>query len=244
MYALSAQKILRIWETGLQRHSIDRALIILAEALPEISWNGLHLLSIGQRDRYLLAVREATFGGELAAIIRCPACQGQLEFQCTTTDISVSSDEQPGDQVYQMSFDEYMLAFRVPNSFDLLAITHSDSTVVARQLLIERCVLQASHQNVAITPATLPEAVTVALAGQMAQYDPQAEVIVDLNCPECGHCWSELFDIGAFIWIEIDVCARRLLRAVHMLARAYGWHEADILALSAARRTFYIEMVT
>ena len=78
----------------------------------------------------------------------------------------------------------------------------------------------------------------------MAECDPQAEVLIDMECPDCGHRWQMLFDIAAFLWTEIAVAAKRLLREVHTLARAYGWREADILSLSAARRQFYIEMVT
>ena len=37
--------------------------------------------------------------------------------------------------------------------------------------------------------------------------------------------------------------AKRLLMDVHLLARAYGWSEAEVLALSPARRRFYLEMV-
>ena len=38
--------------------------------------------------------------------------------------------------------------------------------------------------------------------------------------------------------------ARALLAAVHTLARAYGWSEPDVLALSEQRRAAYLEMVT
>jgi len=53
-----------------------------------------------------------------------------------------------------------------------------------------------------------------------------------------------MFDIVSFFWSEICVQAKRLLREVHILARAYGWREADILSMSAARRQLYLEMVT
>ena len=36
--------------------------------------------------------------------------------------------------------------------------------------------------------------------------------------------------------------ARRTLRDVHVLARAYGWREADVLALSPTRRQIYVEL--
>jgi hypothetical protein len=37
--------------------------------------------------------------------------------------------------------------------------------------------------------------------------------------------------------------AKAYLNEVHMLAWAYGWREADILAMSSARRQFYLERV-
>jgi hypothetical protein len=48
------------------------------------------------------------------------------------------------------------------------------------------------------------------------------------------------FDIVTFLWREIENLAGHLLRDVHTLASAYGWRESDILALSAARRDFYL----
>ena len=56
--------------------------------------------------------------------------------------------------------------------------------------------------------------------------------------------WAVMFDVVSFFWSEICVQAKRLLREVHTLARAYGWREVDILGMSTARRQFYLEMVT
>jgi hypothetical protein len=68
--------------------------------------------------------------------------------------------------------------------------------------------------------------------------------MLDFACPSCGHEWQSLFDIAAFFWAEIAAQARRLLREVHQLASAYGWREADILAMSARRRRAYLEMTS
>ena len=59
----------------------------------------------------------------------------------------------------------------------------------------------------------------------------------------CGHEWDELFDVVSFVWAELEVQACRLLQEVHVLARAYGWREGDVLALSPRRRRLYLEMV-
>jgi hypothetical protein len=64
-----------------------------------------------------------------------------------------------------------------------------------------------------------------------------------LTCAACGHRWSALFDIVAFFWTELCVRAERLLVEVHTMARAYGWREADILAMSEARRHCYLEFL-
>jgi hypothetical protein len=78
----------------------------------------------------------------------------------------------------------------------------------------------------------------------LSEHDAQADVTLAMRCVACGHAWQLLFDIGAFLWSEIDACATRLLGEVDALARAYGWREADILAMSGTRRAAYLGMVT
>ena len=63
-----------------------------------------------------------------------------------------------------------------------------------------------------------------------------------LECPDCSQRWLAAFDIATFLWHEIDVWARRTLREVHALARAYAWREPDVLALSPTRRQIYLEL--
>ena len=78
---------------------------------------------------------------------------------------------------------------------------------------------------------------------QMALADPQADVQLNLSCPACNHHWQSVFDIVSFFWSEIHAWAQRTLREIHALASAYGWREADILALSPRRRQLYLEMI-
>jgi hypothetical protein len=77
----------------------------------------------------------------------------------------------------------------------------------------------------------------------MGEADPQAEVQLALACPACRHQWQVSFDIVSYFWSEINARSQRLLWEVHALASAYGWREADILAISPQRRQFYLEMV-
>jgi hypothetical protein len=77
----------------------------------------------------------------------------------------------------------------------------------------------------------------------MAKADPLADIQLALSCPFCGLGWKAAFDIVSFLWREIESLAGRLLRDVHTLAFAYGWHERDILALSPMRRQFYLALI-
>ena len=63
-----------------------------------------------------------------------------------------------------------------------------------------------------------------------------------MECPECGAHFETPFDPPAFVWQELSTLANRLLWEVDQLARAYGWPEADILALSPTRRRAYLEI--
>jgi hypothetical protein len=80
------------------------------------------------------------------------------------------------------------------------------------------------------------------IAAALAALDPAAEILLDLSCPVCSHCWQALFDINQVLWTEIRARARRLLQEVDGLARVYHWHETEILGMSEARRGWYLEM--
>src|SRR6266566_2064630 len=243
MRGLSAQELLYTWEVALRAHSVERAITILEMALPEVPRDELLALSVGQRDARLLSIREATFGSRLDGFAECPACQERLEFAFNVSDIRVLPENRTSaKQVQEVSIEGYSLRYRLPDSSDLAQIVCFQDVMVARDLLLQRCVLQACQENVEVEVAALPESVIAILGRHMLESDPQAEVPIDLSCPVCTHNWLVIFDIVPFFWSEICAQAKRLMREVHMLARAYGWNEADILAMSATRRQFYLEM--
>ncbi len=284
MHGLLAQELLYIWEMSLQQHPVDRALTILAVALPEMPRDELLALSAGQRDAHLLAVRERTFGSQLAGFAECPDCQERLEFALDVADIRAMPQIENGTEgatkdvteiedgtggainlaprqgVYEVTIEGYDLRFRLPDSLDLAQIARCGDVDAARNLLVQRCVVHAAiladksamgeinrplHLDVAgASLVDLPETVIAALAEYMMQCDPQADVQLNLSCPACGQSWLVMFDVVSFFWSEICGQAKRLLREVDTLARAYGWREADILNMSTARRQFYLEMVT
>lgn len=174
----------------------------------------------------------------------CHACQERLEFVLDAADMLIASGVEHDEQVRQVIIDGHTLHFRLPNSLDLAAIARCRDVASARNLLLQRCILHIEQDGTETTIEAMPETIITTLAAQMAEHDPQAEMLLELSCPACNHNWSMLFDIVVFLWNEVCAQAKRLLREVHTLAQAYGWREADILSLSPARRQFYLEMVS
>lgn len=239
MRAFSDHETLLVWESGLEQHPIDRALTVLGAALPGDAKNDLAAMSIGQRDGHLLDVREANFGAGASGVAECPGCGELLEWTLDLDEIRTTDDDRTGE-TGDLTVDGYELSYRLPDSTDLAAVIGGD-VAGGRDVLLRRCVLEARMDGARVDPASLPEAVALGLAAEMEARDPQAETLLDFACPACGSRWQAIFDIPAFLWAEIQARARRLLGEVVDLAHAYGWSEADILAMSPARRRLYLE---
>jgi len=247
MRALSASELLRIWERGARQTAARRALLLLAAALPKTPLAELALVSVGRRDAYLLTLREWMFGARIEGVVECPRCREPLELMFDVAEIRAGGETESAAATHLLQIDAYEVRFRPPNSTDLEAIAACQSIDDARERLLARCALEIRHGKKK-KPAgngtnKLPPKVIDALVEKMAQIDPQANVRLSLTCPDCRNAWSAAFDIASYLWSEIDDWAERVLREVHLLASAYGWREADILEMSAERRSRYLEML-
>lgn len=240
MRALTASDILRAWEVGRDRYPAEKALLLLALACSDIPADDLRDLTVGQRNARLLTLRQITLGSLAQCFVKCPLCGESLEF---TIDIEAIQRPEPVARRYTLSLDDFNVSFRLPNSLDLATVAGCANVDAGRHLLLERCIEGVQQDDQSVAVATLPEQVISAVAESMLEHDPQAETRFALHCQSCQHTWSTIFDIVSFFWTEIEAQAKRLLREVHTLARAYGWREADILALSPARRQCYLELV-
>lgn len=241
MRALSAGELLGVWERGLAQSPAQRALVLLAVALPDLPIEELARLTVGERDTRLLSLREETFGPQLESLTSCPACAERLEFQITTSDLRAS--ELPNKELFQMSAAGYAVEFRLPTALDVASLDPAGDPATNRRLLLQRCVLGARCGDAEIPAAELPDEAVAALTQRMAAADPQADLQLSLACPECQYTWQAPLDIVSYFWSEVQAWSTRLLREIHALASAYGWNEAEVLALSSWRRRAYLELI-
>lgn len=248
--SLPANEIIRIWERGQGKPYLERTMLLLSAASPEVDRDQLAGLTIGQRDAMLLALREKTLGPAMQMYARCPQCRENLEFNVNIPDIRVMEPAQARPPEYELQEGEFLVRFRLPNSWDLAAVRRvgdpslgsGQALSQARSWLLRQCIIEVLRNGAACAPEDLPEEIIEALTTRMEEEDPQADVQFNVRCPACGFSWQTIFDIVPYLWAELTVAAQRLLMDVHALARSYGWPEGDILAMSAARRQFYLEM--
>jgi hypothetical protein len=239
MQSLSAADFVNLWEQGAGLHAIDRALLVLSFACPEHSRDALVNFALGHRDALLLEVHRRTFGDRLDAYTECPECQESLEFSLSCALLS-GEVRPPAIPTKIVTIQGNDLTLRCPNSRDAAAAAASEDLEAAKKVLLALCAVPAAGSVTDID--ALPEPARAAIAGELAVMDPLAETLVDLACPACGHGWQGIFEIMTFLWTEICARARRLLQEVDVLARVYGWSEADILAMSETRRGLYVQM--
>lgn len=242
MRAPSPLALLEAWESGLGKDFARCGLALLAAACPETEADALASLSIGERDRRLLSLREAVFGARMTALATCGRCAEALQFELSAGALQAPAPESgPGaDAALVVDHGDWRLELRPPDSRDLIAA--ADAPEEAEQVLFTRSVRAAVFAGAPADAATAPPEVRSAAAERLAVADPLADLQLALSCSSCGFEWSAPLDVVAFLWAELDAWAGRTMRDVHVLASAYGWDERQILALPAARRGHYLRL--
>jgi hypothetical protein len=244
MHLPNAAELIGAWEQGTARHMVDRALTLLAAAHPEKTFAELAALPIGRRDACLLKLREALFGPALDCYAECPRCQARLEFRVNIKDLLARAAGESVSVAGELQRGDLHLRYRAPNSADLSALLNCSDVASARASLIAVCVVEARRGDEMLAVGDIPASAIEELSTKLGESESCADISFALRCAACGHDWQLGFDIVAFLWNEISSLAKRYLYEVHALAWAYGWSEADILAMSPARRRFYLERVS
>jgi len=233
--ALSDAGVLASWEDAAAARTAVRPARMLAPAL-EGSPEDVERWPVGQRDAALLDLHAATFSPTLTAVAACPKCDDELEVVLDVAD--VRAPHATGDDRHELRIDERTVVYRLPTTADLAAIVSEPDP---RAALATRCVTAVRGRRGGVT--ALPDGWVDAMSEAMAERDPQAELDLALTCPSCRHGWTSVLDVGDFVWRTLERRAQQLLADVATLAAAFGWSEDDVLALSPARRRFYLEMV-
>jgi hypothetical protein len=238
-------ELLAAWETALARAQPLRGAALLAVAEPGADERTLAALPLGESARRLLGLHARWFGRRLACTCECPACGEAVEADC---DAAALRDAAPpvnhAPEPMTLAEHGWTVRFRLPRPIDLAHAARAGDAAAARRVLLDRCVLEAQRDGAPCAAAGLPQEATIALAAAMERADPLAEIGLALQCPACGAAWTATLEPDRFVLAALERVARDVMQDVHVLARAYGWTEAETLALGRARRRAYIELAT
>ena len=194
-------------------------------------------LTAGDRVALVLQLRRLACGEALRCVICCsnPDCGQELELDLRVADLLIDPAAMPTAEDYAVA--ESGLAFRLPTGADEEKAARRAASDFAAAIdgLVADCLVDP--------PADPTHDAVVAVAAGMAEADPQAELIIDVTCPECGELHRVVFDPGEYLFAELERRVETLEREIHGLAVGYGWSEDQILALPKARRQRYLSLI-
>ena len=226
MLPLSSSRLLALWERGVARHPLDRALLLFAQAAPDVPTEQLADRPLGECNAALMQLRWRSFGARMPLWVDCLSCGERMEFE-------LMPDQLPPMLPPPDSVEVAGQHFRCPTSRDLARVAGMTDLQAASHELLLGC------SGGAGLAAIEREQVEAAIEDA----DPWADLSLAFECPVCGQNGQAALDVAGYLWEEVEVSARQLLNEIHLLAQAYGWSESEILALSAARRGAYLARV-
>jgi hypothetical protein len=193
-------------------------------------------LTAGDRVALLFQLRRLACGDALTCVFPCPNadCREPLELELRVSDLLVEPDgELP--PVHELRFGDRLVRFRLPTGADeeRAAVRALNDPQAAVDELLATCLVEA--------PEPSPPELRERIAEAMGELDPQADVTLALQCPECEREGIVRFDPAAYLFDELEARTQALERDVHVLASGYGWSEDEILALPPVRRRRYVE---
>lgn len=209
--ALPASRVSGLVAAGVE--ALDEAEFGLDEA---------RALTVGDRDRVLLALRSLLAGDEMDCVCEC-ACGETLEIEVS---IRALLGEAAGEPVPREAGGVRAVTGADHERAALRAV---DDPAAAADELVRGCMLEGDDVEAA--------------ARRLEALDPGAEILLRGTCPACGSDVVAALDPGAYLWTELEHWRARLELDVHTLASHYHWSEEEIVSLDPQRRGRYIELI-
>jgi hypothetical protein len=213
-------------------------LVMSAAGEPPLGPDTIGKLAEGDREALLLHLCRGLLGERLSCVLRCPHCRESINLDLHVPELLVPPVSCPAEE-YSLAVAGYDLVLRPVAGRDLEAASDA-AAAAAASLLLRRCVKEASPP---LPEPPIPPELAAALSEELARLDPQADLLLDVQCPACGVGFSMPFDAGDVLRQELSRRGRDHEEEVHALAFYYHWNEESILALPLHRRRRYVEMI-
>jgi hypothetical protein len=215
-------------------------------------------LLVADRAYLMLRLRQFTVGDRILVVLTCPSCSrpmdldfevGQIPIVARRPESAIITYELPAEAAFVTPGGTpiHAVRFRLPTGEDEEALAARPAMTEAEGIatLLERCLVQVgpiSPVNERIV-AAIPFPARDAIDAAMERVAPEADVELEVGCPECGHGFVHPFDCAALLLEELQLQSSQLYRDVHRLALRYHWAESEILGLTRTRRRTYLALL-
>jgi len=190
---------------------------------------------VGDRIAALMAVAAAAGDGTFSATDRCSndGCGEGLELEITWDEIRTLA-KATAREPFAVGADGLTFVVRRPDAADQEGWTRisANGTEITPRALVAGLVVDGPTTE--LTPARIAR-----IEAALDERDPLICFTVGIGCPTCGSINNREISLVAIGAAVLRRRQARMLDDVHDLARAYGWHEAEILAIPAWRRAYY-----
>lgn len=198
--------------------------------------------TVATRMQALLAVAEANAVASVSALARCARreCREQLELSFELA----SFVRNAGATLCKWSDGTNSVTLRIPTGDDQRRWLESlPAGASALPPLMAASLVQKIDGDAPMVGWQLPLAWLDGIEAVLAEHDPLTDFELSANCPRCGDEIVIEADVEEMILLALERAQRDLLHEVDALAAAYHWSEADIVALPAWRRAYYLAAV-
>ncbi len=211
----------------------------------EVSPDAVRSLVVGDREALLLHLCRRWSGERLECLVACPHCGERLDAEVDVADLLLPPYEEASER-HEATLagpgGEWTVRFRLPTGADQeAAYRAAGGSAAAARLIMERCLEGVWRGGERLEQ--IPQPVAASLPKSMAKLDPQAELLLRLECAVCERSFRAVLDMAAFLVQTTAARRAELEHEVHVLALHYHWSEAEILALGASRRRRYLDLL-
>jgi len=200
-----------------------------------------HLLSkltIGDMAALILQIRRMVFGEYIYSIISCPSCNTEMSLELKINHLLQPPLDEPRD-FYDIKVENFMLKLRPVTNGDISQMRENICQENLTKRIIRSCIINSTPELIEEIDDNLLEKIS----SNLAELDPQADLILDLVCPNCKYIFQVPFFPEDFFLREFDARQQQFEMEVHWLAFNYHWSEDSILSLTMNKRKRYVELI-
>lgn len=212
--------------TGTEERDAPAAMTLLARLAEPgeglVYGDAVERLTVGDRDRALAALYGNLYGDRVLADARCVECGGGYEIRFRICDLAKGRQPDGSATGDPPAIRLGKTHLRLP----LVADLRGDPAEILQRLMMDG-------------PAPDPDRAAAALESA----DPALELDLTGTCPECETVQATPFSIARFLEAALKRDRAFLMREVHLIASAYRWSLAEILALTRAERQGFARLL-